>query len=368
MTARSRPGAVRAAWFFLLFVLFAISLAIFLLSSGSCLAEPACGDPGAVPASEYGYMPPCEPVQPPGPVKDMGSIPGPCTWGQAAVGILLPGLIGLAIALLLNLSGSRAGAVPPLQAAPAGTPWAAGPGPGSPPPPVHPLRDAAAPSKEDVPPGHVEEGAKAKREWDRAKAKKAFEFMQEAVQAFSESVETSEPAGGVPAGGLGGAGGHTDPMAKSAMEIAGIGSGVRALLDRIASNIKSGEDLQQTRGREEIPGYMENLQSLEAPEGHIDRTLSETKQALSQTERSIMRLDARFGPGQPEGMAATGPEDITPGREVVGFSGEISGEADAAAKEYLEYLAMRRDLKIKEAAFEYRKNRGKPAVKEGKDG
>ncbi len=98
-----------------LFALLALSLAIVLIYGGPCLAGPSCDKQDSDPAG-YGNVPTCEPEQPPGPVKDMGSLPGPSTWGQAAVGILLPGLIGLGIALLLNQSGARGSVVTPSPA------------------------------------------------------------------------------------------------------------------------------------------------------------------------------------------------------------------------------------------------------------
>jgi hypothetical protein len=69
--------------------------------------------------------------QPPGGIREIGDIPGPDSWPQAATGILFPGFLGLLIALLTNLSR---GGVPPVGTLPAGPPAPPEPQPPAAPP------------------------------------------------------------------------------------------------------------------------------------------------------------------------------------------------------------------------------------------
>ncbi len=197
------------------------------------------------------------------------------------------------------------------------------------------------------------------RGWDRAKEEKAAASMEEAVRAVYESGEAAQEVDGDA-----GAGGQTGFPARGSIEAGVTWSGARVLMDRIASRTSKDEDLRQAGDKEGIPSYSESLQELEVREGDIDRKLSETRQALSQTERSIARLDASAGRGEPGGTVQSRLDSNVQGRESLGLGGEIVNQADEAAKEYLEFLAMRRDLRLKETVFEYRRKRGAPASEE----
>jgi hypothetical protein len=353
----ARPAAATIAWVFLFLSLLAITLAIVLSCSGSCRAAPVGTDAGTAP-SGYGNVPTSEPEQPPGPTKDMGSVPGPSTWGQAAVGILLPGLIGLGIALILNQSGARGNAIPTSPAAPTAPPQASSPGQVGAAPPGLPLPASSSPPQTDMPSGPGQDSQGTMIGWDRAKAGKAAESMEKAVRTLTGSAEAAEQGGTEAAGGS-----QAGLVKKGSVEAVAIGSGLRTLLDRIASRISEDEELRQ-RGRKETPAYAENLEMLEVPEGNIDRELSETRQALSQTERSMAKLDASAARVDTREALQSRLEGNLQGREAAGIGGEIVGQADEAAKEYLEYLALRRDLRLKEAVFEYRRKRDEPAAKE----
>ena len=70
-----------------------------------------------------GLAPVIDTGQPPGGVRGVRDVPGPASWPQAATGILLPGFLGLAIALLTRMLGG--GFAPP------GLPLTGLPGPGA---------------------------------------------------------------------------------------------------------------------------------------------------------------------------------------------------------------------------------------------
>jgi hypothetical protein len=351
------PGVSRIAWLFLFLILLTFFLVIVLLFTGPCLAGPS-SDKQDTDLAGYGNVPTSEPEQPPGPVKDMGSVPGPSTWGQVAVGILLPGLIGLGIALILNQSGARGNVIPTTPAAPTAPPQASSPGQVVAAPPGLPLPASSSPPQTDMPPGPVQDSQGTMMGWDRAKANKAAESMEKEVRTMTGSAEAAERGGTEAAGGS-----QAGFARKGSVEAVAMGSGLRTFLDRIASRISGDEELRQ-RGRKETPAYTENLEMLELPEGNIDRGLSETRQALSQTERSMAKLDASAARVDTREALQGRLEGNLQGREAVGIGGEIVGQADEAAKEYLEYLALRRDLRLKEAVFEYRRKRDKPAAKE----
>ncbi|MEW6554305.1 MAG: hypothetical protein AB1384_08480 [Actinomycetota bacterium] len=348
MKIPARTAAAITAWGLLFLCLLAVILAIVFSCGETCRAEPAGGD-AETSRGGYGYIPPCEPEQPPGPAKDMGSLPEPCTWTQAAVGILLPGLIGLGIALILNQAGPRGSAAPAFPVAPTVPASATGgaeradasyPGLSLPPSP--------APPPAGVPPAQGPEGPAGIRGWDEAKAGKAAAYMDDAVKRSLEGAEAGER------GNTGDGTGRSGLVKMGGVEAVAIGSGTRALLDRIASRISADEEPPQ-RDRQAAPVFAQSLEMLEVPETHVDRELSETRQALSQTERSMAKLDAAAGRAGVEealrGRLESGVQDHGAG----GIGGEVLGQADEAAKEYLEYLALRRDLRLKEAVFEYRR-------------